>query len=51
MDWHQLYSQLTEKDKEEFSRLVSQLFEQTFLVRDVWEPKEHRVVGNRDSYY
>ena len=48
MDWHQLYSQLTEKDKEEFSRLVSQLFEQTFLVRDVWEPKEHRVVGNRD---
>ncbi|MCL6443564.1 MAG: DUF4194 domain-containing protein [Alicyclobacillus sp.] len=48
MGWHEQYAAMTDRDKEEFSRLVSLLFEQTFLVRDVWDPKEHRMVGNRD---
>jgi hypothetical protein len=48
MDWHREYSALSERDREEFSRLVSLLFEQTFLLRDVWDTKERRTVTNRD---
>ena len=48
MSWDEQYTALTERDKEDFSRLVSLLYEQTFLVRDVWDVKEHRMTGNRD---
>lgn len=48
MSWDEQYTSLTERDKEDFSRLVSVLYEQTFLVRDVWDVKEHRMTGNRD---
>lgn len=48
MNWHEQYQSLSDRDKEEFSRIVSILLEQTFLVRDTWDPKEHRVSGNRD---
>ena len=48
MSWDEQYTALTERDKEDFSRLVSLLYEQTFLVRDVWDLKEHRMTGNRD---
>ncbi|QSO54162.1 DUF4194 domain-containing protein [Alicyclobacillus curvatus] len=48
MSWDEQYTAFTERDKEDFSRLVSLLYEQTFLVRDVWDVKEHRMTGNRD---
>lgn len=48
MSWDEQYAGLTERDKEDFSRLVSLLYQQTFLVRDIWDSKEHRMVGNRD---
>ena len=48
MSWDEQYTSLTERDKEEFSRIVSLLYGQTFLVRDVWDAKEHRMTGNRD---
>ncbi|QQE80527.1 DUF4194 domain-containing protein [Alicyclobacillus sp. SO9] len=48
MSWDEQYRGLTERDKEAFSRLVSLLYQQTFLVRDVWDAKEHGMMGNRD---
>lgn len=42
------YQALPEREKEAFSRLISLLFDQTFLVREVWDAKEARLVGNRD---
>lgn len=42
------YQALPERDKEAFTRLISLLFDQTFLVRDVWDAKEGRLAGNRD---
>jgi hypothetical protein len=48
MDWYANYRALTDGDREEFARVVSLLLEQTFLVRDHWDPKEHRIRGNRD---
>lgn len=48
MGWNEQYAAMTDRDKDEFSRLVSLLFEQTFLVRDIWDPKERRMTGNRD---
>ena len=47
MQWA-IYESLRDQDKEEFARLVSRLFEETFLLRDVWDVKERRVIGNRD---
>ncbi|WP_051343912.1 DUF4194 domain-containing protein [Alicyclobacillus herbarius] len=48
MDWQREYMALTERDREELARIVSLLFEQTFLLRDVWDAKERRTVTNRD---
>ncbi len=48
LDWYREYTALTDRDREEFARIVSVLFEQTFLVRDVWDAKERRTVTNRD---
>jgi hypothetical protein len=48
MDWHREYKELTERDKESFARLLSLLFEQTFLLREVWDAKEGRFTTNRD---
>lgn len=48
MDWHQEYMALSERDREEFSRVISVLFDQTFLVRDTWDGRERRPVTNRD---
>lgn len=42
------YQALPERDREAFTRLISLLFDQTFLVREVWDAKESRLVGNRD---
>ena len=51
MNWHEQFQSLSDRDKEEFSRIVSILLEQTFLVRDTWDPKEHRASGNHDYRY
>ncbi|MCL6601017.1 MAG: DUF4194 domain-containing protein [Alicyclobacillus macrosporangiidus] len=48
MDWQSRYTALTEADKEEFARVMSLLFEHTFIVRDEWDPKQGRLVTNRD---
>ncbi|MCL6517896.1 DUF4194 domain-containing protein [Alicyclobacillus sp.] len=48
MDWQSRYTALTEADREEFARVLSLLFERTFLIRDVWDPKQGRLVTNRD---
>lgn len=48
MPWQADYDALKETDKEQFARTLSLLFEQTFLVRDVWDSKEQRLVGNRE---
>lgn len=47
MDWHKEFTALTERDREEFSRVISLLFDQTFLVRNVWESRERRLVTNQ----
>ena len=48
MDWMRDYEALPERDRDAFSRLLSVLFEQTFLVRDIWDTKEGLLTGNRD---
>jgi hypothetical protein len=48
VDWYANYRALTDGDREELARVVSLLLEQTFLVRDQWDPKEQRLRGNRD---
>ena len=48
MDWQREYEQLPERDREQFSRVLGLLFDQTFLLRDVWNGQEGRLVGNRD---
>ncbi len=48
MDWQREYDALPDRDKEQFSRLLSLMFEQTFLLRDIWDAKEKRMTGNRD---
>jgi len=48
MDWKRDYDLLSELDKEWFAKVMSRLFDETFLLRDVWDIKEGRLVGNRD---
>lgn len=48
MDWMREYEALPERDRDAFTRLISVLFEQTFLVRDIWDTKDARLTGNRD---
>lgn len=48
MEWVHDYEQLTERDQEQFSRVLSLLFEQTFLLRDSWNEQEGRLSSNRD---
>ncbi|UOF91228.1 DUF4194 domain-containing protein [Fodinisporobacter ferrooxydans] len=48
MDWQREYEALSDRDREQFSRLLSILFDQTFLVRDVWDAKEGRLTGSRE---
>ncbi|MBE3551952.1 MAG: DUF4194 domain-containing protein [Kyrpidia tusciae] len=48
MDWPNQYLALTDAEKEEFARVISLLFERTFLVREEWDGKQRRLVGNRD---
>lgn len=47
-DWHRDYDALTDRDKEQFARLVSILFDQTFLLRDIWDARENRLTANPD---
>ena len=51
MDWQQAYSVLSDREKEDFARILSQLFEQTFLLRDTWDLREQRLVTNRDYWF
>lgn len=51
MDWHQEYIALTERDKDQLARLTSLLFDQTFLLRDVWDARENRMTANPDYRY
>ena len=48
VDWQREYEQLPERDREQFTRVLGLLFDQTFLLRDVWNGQEGRLVGNRD---
>ena len=48
MDWQREYEVLVERDKERFAKVLSRLFEETFLLRDVWDSKEGRLVGSGD---
>lgn len=51
MQWVQEYERLTERDKEEFARIINLLFDQTYLVRDLWDVGEKRMVTNRDYLF
>ncbi|GMA49895.1 hypothetical protein GCM10025857_12520 [Alicyclobacillus contaminans] len=48
MDWQREFEALPERDKEQFSRLLSLLFDQTFLLRDVWDAQTGRLTSNRE---
>lgn len=48
MDWQGAYHALSDHDREEFARVISRLFDETFLVRDEWDPRERRLAANRD---
>lgn len=46
--WEQEWEQLSDKDQEQFARIVNLLFQKTFLIRDEVDTKSHGVVINRD---
>lgn len=48
LDWQREYEALPDRDKEQFAKVISRLFDETFLLRDIWDTKENRLVGNRD---
>ncbi|MBX6395011.1 MAG: DUF4194 domain-containing protein [Alicyclobacillaceae bacterium] len=48
MDWWAEYQQLSERDREQMAAVLSRLFEETFLVREVWDPRERRMRANPD---
>ncbi len=48
MDWQSEFQALPDREQEQFSRVLSILFEQTFILRDVWDAKEERLTGNHD---
>ena len=46
--WEQEWEKLTDKDKEQFARVINLLFQKTFLVRDEVDSKTHGIAINRD---
>jgi hypothetical protein len=46
MDVFSEYERLPDRDKDAFARLVSLLLERTFLLRDVWDGREQRLVAS-----
>ena len=46
--WEQEWEKLTDKDKEQFARIINLLFQKTFLIRDEVDSKTHGIVINRD---
>ncbi|WP_419871518.1 DUF4194 domain-containing protein [Candidatus Pristimantibacillus sp. PTI5] len=48
MEWTERWHQLTDREKEQFTRIVGLLLGQTFILREKVEPKEKSVEINRD---
>jgi hypothetical protein len=46
--WEQDWEKLSDKDREQFARIVNLLFQKTFLVRDEVDAKSHGIIINRD---
>jgi hypothetical protein len=44
--WTELHEKLTNSEKEEFKRLLNLILSRTFLVRDVYDPKEGMIKVN-----
>lgn len=48
MDWWAEYQQLSERDREQMAAVLSRLFDETFLVREMWDPRERRMRTDPD---
>lgn len=46
--WNQEWERLSDKDKEEFPRIVNLLLSKTFVIRDQFDPKTKNLVINKD---
>ena len=46
--WTELYDKLTGGEKEEFKRILNLALSRTFIVRDVYDPKEGMMKVNPD---
>ncbi|MGI6684504.1 MAG: DUF4194 domain-containing protein [Bacillota bacterium] len=46
--WHELYGKLTNWEKEEFKRLLNLVLSHTFIVRDLYDPKEGMMKVNSE---
>lgn len=46
--WEQEWEKLSDKDKEQFARIVNLLFQKTFLVREEVDTKTHGITINKD---
>ncbi|ABO49124.1 hypothetical protein Dred_0582 [Desulforamulus reducens MI-1] len=46
--WAEAWEKLTDRDKEEFVRVINLLLSKTFILRDEYEPKTKSLVINKD---
>ncbi|MHB1956993.1 MAG: DUF4194 domain-containing protein, partial [Sulfobacillus sp.] len=46
MEWNKTCQDMREDDRERFSDIVSQLFDRTFIVRELWDARAQRMVAN-----
>lgn len=46
MEWSKTCQEMREDDSERFSDIVSQLFDRTFIVRELWDARAQRMVAN-----
>lgn len=46
--WTEAWEKLTERDKEEFTRIINLLLSKTFILRDEYEPKSKSMTINKD---
>ncbi|MBS4007322.1 MAG: DUF4194 domain-containing protein [Clostridium sp.] len=46
--WEQEWEKMSDKDREQFARVVNLLFQKTFIVRDEVDVKSHGIVINKD---